>query len=918
MNLDDVPAGPMTPPRFIIGIDLGTTNCAVAFVDTKAGRDVRDFPVRQLTAPGVHENRDTLPSFLLMAPGEDDFCAGVHARDQGALMPGRQISSAKSWLCHQGVDRMSPILPWHAAEGVTTLSPVEAQARILLHLVEAWNAAHPAYPLAGQDVYITVPASFDEVARELTVAAAKKAGIPRLHLLEEPQAAFYAWLSQHASGWETIVRTDDHVLVIDVGGGTTDLTLIHARPAGDGRAMFHRTAVGDHLILGGDNLDLALAHALESRLVAGDRLDPSSWSTLVRLCRHHKEVLLGPGPPDEVTVVVPGRGSSILGGQRQAVLSRDEAHRLLVDGFMPRVTLQDSPARRSSGFQEFGLPYASDPAISRYLAEFLRENLPQRDDGTLTPPAAILLNGGLFESAHMRERVMELLTSWFAPAKPLMLDHRRLDLAVARGAAYYGLTGRGEGVRVVSNLARSYYIGVEGPGARAICLAPAGLSSGSRVALDKLPLKIRLKTPASFPVYVSSRRTTDLAGAIVELDDDSFTALPPIRTVLTAGKQATQAMIDVTLSVTLTELGTLDLQIAEMAGSRTWKLAFDVRAATRTDLSYHQSLGEETGLMESARVHAASALLHDLFDQPASVLGQVAVFKQLENCLGLARDAWPVSLLRSLWESLHIAMDVRNRSHTHEQRWMNLTGYCLRPGFGLAIDDWRVAEMWKIFHRGPVHRTQEVVRAEWWIFWRRLAGGLSAGQQQSLGAPILAACKQFAAGKTRARLSTDWEIRPGDHETRELVRLAAVLERLTTDQKHSLASSLIDASTPSGSRIGKDLLHWAIGRIGTRAPGYGPIHHVISADLAEKYILQLIAPECHTKETNFSLTLLARRTGDRYRDIAENVRNAVLESLLNTGAPDHWITLVRDGGNLDNVEAGEILGERLPMGLVLT
>ena len=514
-------ADPSQPSRYVVGLDLGTTNSAMAFVDTtEKKRPIHTFLVPQVVAPGLVEARETLPSFhyqpangefpaealSLPWPGNGNYTLGQFARDHGTLVPGRLISSAKSWLCHNGVDRTADLLPWQGADDVDRLSPVTVSARYLEHFRLAWDAQFPEHPLADQDFVLTLPASFDEVARELTIKAAKQAGLNRVVLIEEPQAAFYAWIDKHAETWEQLVSPGQNILVCDVGGGTTDFTLIRVRSGADGKVQFHRVAVGDHLILGGDNLDLALAHHLENRIKPGGQLEPRQWGVLVRSCRQLKEVLMGENAPEKWTLTMPGSGSKLIGGSIQIQVTREEVESLLADGFFPDVPLDANPAASKSGFQEFGLPYASDPAITKYLASFLSahrdvaandelisgsvqsgnhssatpgtiskksgssEN-PQRasDQPILNPSrdaheppaaAAVLFNGGVFASPVLRDRLIRALERWFRVDNPnwspIVLDNERLDLAVARGAAYYGMVRRGVGVRINAGLARSY------------------------------------------------------------------------------------------------------------------------------------------------------------------------------------------------------------------------------------------------------------------------------------------------------------------------------------------------------------------------------------------------------------------------------------------------------------------------------
>lgn len=454
------------PSRFVVGIDLGTTNSAMAYVDThETPWRVRVFAVPQLVGPAQVESLETLPSFHYHAAAGEansgilrlpwsrravDYAVGAFARDEGMKTPGRIIASAKSWLSHSGVDRTAELLPWQGAADVERLSPVEVSARYLRHMRDAWNARFPNDPLADQDVLVTLPASFDEVARELTVQAAARADLPRVVLIEEPLAAFYAWIDRHAQDWQQLVAPGQKILICDIGGGTTDFTLVRVRRTGDAaqgdKIQFHRVAVGDHLILGGDNLDLALARHLERRITGDGQLAPQQWDVLVRVCRRVKETLLGEAAPPRLTVNLPAAGARLIGGGIQIEVTREEIQQLLVEGFLPRVALSDRPARRQSGFQEFGLPYAADPAVTRYLAAFLTahrevalEDLPPAAHDPARPDV-VLLNGGFFEARVLRERLLDVISEWFSGSaksgwRPQVLENQRLDLAVAQGAA---------------------------------------------------------------------------------------------------------------------------------------------------------------------------------------------------------------------------------------------------------------------------------------------------------------------------------------------------------------------------------------------------------------------------------------------------------------------------------------------------
>lgn len=918
------------PSRYVVGIDLGTTNSAVAFVDTdESAWSARVFPVPQLVAAGEVEARETLPSFHFEPPTADGaglrlpwqdqepgYAVGVFARDQGAALPARLIVSAKSWLSHSGVDRTASLLPWHGAPEAEKLSPSDASARYLRHVREAWSAAHPEHPLETQDVVVTIPASFDEVARELTVAAARKAGLPRITLLEEPQAAFYSWVHGQGEAWAKNLEPGQRILVCDVGGGTTDFTLIQVQPGEKGEVRFHRFAVGDHLILGGDNLDLALAHHIEGRLKR--TFTPRQWSVLVRQCQKAKETLLGPNGSDHYTLHLAVEGSRLIGGAVQVELSRGEVIELLVDGFLPAASLSDQPARRTSGFQEFGLPYAADAAITRYLAAFLtahRDTVAPIGEPTGDParPDIVLLNGGLFESPVMRARLLEVLRSWFPGGgwEPSVLQNERLDLAVAIGAAYYGMVRRGMGVRISGGLARSYYIGVAGPDGQdvAVCLVPAGLEEGQRLDLSGRTFELLVKQPAEFPLFVSSSRTNDAPGDVVEIDETQLKPLPPIRTVLRVRGDA--ASLRVGLEAGLSEIGTLELWCVEADGSRRWRLQFDVRSASRTELEAHEATGEAAGFYDESALAAWSGIIRQAFEAGDKAAPEQLV-RQLEAETGMGRNEWPPSLLRRFWETLMSLDASRQRSPIHEARWLNSLGFSLRPGFGFAVDDWRVAQTWRLSEKKVAYEKNEMCRAEWWILWRRIAAGLTAGQQMALGEPLIARIrKDHARPDARGILA-------GRHEAAEVWRLIGSLEQLP----HGLKEEVGDILVSELERRGPDAWHgagvWALGRLGARVPMHGTLNSVLPPEVAERWTNVISGwPLPAGRERPFALIQLARLTGDRFRDVSPGTRDRVIRWLESAGAPAHYRKLVRQGGSLDEAEEQIVFGEALPRGLRL-
>ncbi|HUY33671.1 MAG TPA: Hsp70 family protein [Pirellulales bacterium] len=944
---------PDTPARYLVGIDLGTTNSAVAYVDSSDERwRVRAFAVPQLVAPAEVEPRETLPSFHYeAAPGEfptnamglpwdandRNWAVGIFARDHGAAVPGRLITSAKSWLCHSGVDRTADLLPWHGAPDAERLSPVEVSSRYLEHIRQAWDFRFPAERLAEQDVVLTLPASFDEVARELTVRAAKRAGLPRVVLVEEPQAAFYAWIHAQGDDWERLVRPGQKILVCDIGGGTSDFTLIRVRRGEGGKVAFHRVAVGEHLILGGDNLDLALAHHIEHKLAGDGKLQPRQWAVLVRACRQVKETLLADEPPERYTLSLPGSGSQLIGGALQIEVTREEVQEVLVEGFLPRVRLDERPIARRSGFQEFGLPYASDAAMTRYLAAFLTAHrhvaegdgpLPADHDPVGRDPAdhdpalpdLVLFNGGFFASPLLRNRLLSVLGSWgmaHGDWTPHVLANERLDLAVAQGAAYYGMVRRGVGVRISAGLARTYYVGVESAetsAASAVCLLPAQIEEGHGVDLTERPFELLIRQPVEFPLYVSSTRLTDRPGELFAFDPEQMTALPPIRTVFEAGKKGPSESIVVYLHARLSEIGTLDLWAGEIQGSRTWRLQFDVRAATQTDREGHRGAGEAQGVLDDSLVAACRESIRDVF-APASLAPKPeSLVKRLEERIGMSRREWPMSFLRSLWESLVEVEPGRRRSAEHEARWMYLLGFALRPGYGLAVDDWRVQQTWRLLQGKRAYHTP-ACRTEWWILWRRIAGGLTPGQQGFLAEPLLAALRPPSAGSPRGGKSRPRDLGAGSHETAEVWRLLGSFELLRVAAKVELAHAILGLIAREKVGAVRDAGVWAVGRLGARVPMYGPLNTVVPADDAARWLQTLRELGLPDESVAFCLVQLARRTGDRHRDLPDKLREQVLAWLDRVETPPHYRQLVAEGGELQEQEAGLMFGESLPRGL---
>ncbi len=604
--------------RFVIGIDLGTTNCALAYIDTGAGSEPKcqTLAIPQVVNPGEVAEKSLLPSSLYL-PGageqpagalklpwdaERDYAAGEFAKNFGAKVPTRLVTSAKSWLGHAGADRKAPILPFRAGETDRRISPVDACTRYLKHLAEAWNfsiaKAIPEHRLEAQDIVLTVPASFDAAARELTVEAARAAGFEHLTLLEEPQAAFYAWLDGQGEGWRKQVQTGDLVLIADVGGGTSDFTLIEVGEE-NGNLALTRLAVGDHLLLGGDNMDLALAHTAAAALAKqGTKLDTGQMLQLTHAARQAKEQILGDSTLQSASVTVLGKGRSVIAGSVKYDLNRSEVEAVLVNGFLPECPRDAEPIRaRAGGLQELGLPYVADAAITKHLAHFLsrqaealaqREKPAKKKKADAGLPSAILFNGGVFKADPLRNRFLNVVNAWAKSSKAEAvreLAGADLDQAVARGAAYYGLVRRGKGVRIRGGTARAYYIGMETaapavpgmvPAMKALCVAPFGMEEGTAADIPVDGLGLVVGEEVEFRFLGSTVRRDDTPGTLVEDWETQIDELAPVKVTLD-GKANIGRLVPVNLHSKVTEVGQLELWCLSKDGKQKWKLEFNVR-----------------------------------------------------------------------------------------------------------------------------------------------------------------------------------------------------------------------------------------------------------------------------------------------------------------------------------------------------
>ncbi|MEY5098490.1 MAG: hypothetical protein RJA36_1209 [Pseudomonadota bacterium] len=940
----------MGAARYLVGIDLGTSNTVLAYAalaaptESQAGA-IRLFEVEQQVGPGevaalpllpsaryhpapgeLAERELDLPWSRERIEGEPAAVVGRRALDLGAQVPGRLVASAKSWLSHTGVDRGAAILPWGAPEDVAKVSPVVASASYLAHLRAAWNASFPADPLESQQIVLTVPASFDEGARALTLEAARLAGLPALRLLEEPQAAFHDWLWRHGSTLAAELAGSRLVLVVDVGGGTTDLTLVQVEPGatGEGGAAavprLTRVGVGDHLMLGGDNMDLALAHLLERRLSPAAALPAARFSQLVQRCRAAKERLLGDAAPERVGVTLLGGGARLVGGALTAELARDEVERLVIDGFLPLEAPTERPRRKRAGLVEFGLPYPADAAITRHLAAFLerhasvaRQALGSSDADGLPVPDTLLLNGGVFRSPALVQRIERVLSSW--RGRPLRVLHNDApELAVARGAVAHALLRAGRlpalGSGIGGGSARSYFLVLEQGGhAQGICVLPRGTPEGTEVELPQQRFALRLGQPVRFHLAstVSDRAWT--AGELVDLEGEEFVRLPALAALLPAPKGRSQAEVSVRLVATMTEVGTLEMHcVASEDPGQRWRLSFQLRG----DQALEQA-GDVAGREVHARLAEAVALIGRVFGDKSQQVDAREVRQLragLERLLG-AREQWDLPLLRALFDALMQGSKRRRRSAEHERAWLNLAGFCLRPGTGAPLDDWRVARLWELYPQGIQFQAESNNWSEWWTLWRRAAAGLDDAQQLELLQTVGAHLEQIVSSRHAGQ--------PLRGSYDDMLRLVAALERVPAAYRAELGQWLVGRLQKAGDRtLEKPASWWAVGRLGARVSLCGSAQNVVPPGTAADWLAALLALDWKAVEpAAFAAAQIARVSGDRARDLPAELREQVASRLAAARAPESWVRMVREAVELDEADQRRSYGEALPPGLRL-
>jgi molecular chaperone DnaK (HSP70) len=918
-----------------IGIDLGTTNSALAYIPLAGDGHPEALAVSQWETLATLVEAPTLPSFLYLpedafaaqlrerVSGTGEWIVGRLARRRAGETPGRVVRSAKSWLCHHTANRFAPILPWgsEALVPAQKISPVGASALVLSYLRNTWDSYFrgSGWAFDDQEVTITVPASFDAAAQRLTLDAAELAGFPsHVRLLEEPQAAFYCWLDQFSAGdplWtglDTHRAEPRHVLIIDIGGGTSDFSLFELRPGLSGTIPdIRRVAVSEHILLGGDNVDLALAALLEPRLV-GERgqMSGPQWDHLVALCRDLKEqALSGKASANErLTVALPARGSSLVAGAQTVTLKGDEVERLVLDGFFPICDARARPYRTQLGLRDWGLPYAADSAVTHHLADFLRDR-PHVD--------FVLFNGGSLHSVVVRQRLLEQIEAWQGGTHPIELKTSEPDLAVARGAARFGNLLHSHSRYIAAGAAHAMFLRVHSAAAidqrvpsALVCVLPRNASPEHVFDVNLPGLELRTNQMVSFEACSSTRHGRCRAGDVVPWDTDAFHMLPPLQTIIRTGKQpdvGPDRTMPVRLAAKINALGLLQISCVSVdpLTPQSWPLEFNLRpheqsraAALITPAPAPVEPNATLEAQQAARDHITTIFTR--LPAKSAKLTANAILKNLERILGLPRREWNVALLRNLWPSLNKQMGGRKLSVEHEEAWLTLAGFLLRPGFGFAQDELHMDELWRLREAGlcfPGKRS----KVQTYILWRRVAGGLTAERQEMLLAGEL---DSICMGRA----------------TPELVRLAGSLERLPQKTKAELVQTFI-AQTLQRVEAKQHCAPYlsALGLLLNRVPLYGGPETVVPPDFvahAFTAFKDLDWTEHELLEAHNLFLRAARIVDDRNLDIPKSLRNQIARKLEDAGVTPKRTAVIRAFTPVGGTDRTALYGEALPPGLL--
>lgn len=912
----------MKQADYFVGIDLGTTHTVVAYQDIKQSHKAKIFEIEQLVAPGEVAAKPLLPCFRYhpseseiafehcilpwqannVAGDIDEVIIGTWARELGSKVDGHLVSSAKSWLSHPQIDRQADILPWQSDEATAKVSPVVASASYLNYVRQAWNHKFPDQPLEKQQIVVTVPASFDEGARALTLEAAELAGLPQVILLEEPMAACYHWYHHNHKQAQQQLAKNESMLVLDVGGGTTDLSLISISQDAEKQLKLKRIGVGDHLMLGGDNIDLALAKMSEQRIQGGNAqsakpLSTAALSQLLQQARKAKEALLSADAPESSKVTLLGSGAKLIGGAKSCDLTRDEVEQLAIDGFMPVSDLDQHPDKKRGAIMELGLPFEADPAISKHVAEFLSH---QTTNNKIPLPDTLLLNGGFFNSPKLSQRAVEVLSHWSDKESVTLLTNLEPDLAVALGAVAYSRANHEQKLKIDGGSARNFFLMLETKqGQQGICVLPKGQETDDEVILEQHDFNLTLGQPVQFRLTSLSDGQVYAPGDLIAADNERLINLPAITTALEADGEKTS--LQVKLACKLTQVGTIELNCLAEDGQR-WLLEFEVRrhkAKKYQDFELPQQFEQ------------AAAMIDEVYGKGNKGVDANAVKtlrNRLEKLLG-KRDEWDTGLARALFDELLKAHKRRRRSQQHERLWFNLAGFCLRPGFGASLDEWRLEQIWPLYEQGLQFSKDNQSWSDWWTFWRRASGGLTAGQQQKIYNDIKIYLDP-AALKNRKLQS---QLKNLAYE--DMLRLAGSLEQLDKSSKQELGEWFLERLKKSSE---SQTCWWSLGRLGARQPLYGSLHNVIEAEVVSNWLDTLLAKDWKKQaHVGFAAVMLARPCDDRSRDVNPEYLEKIATQLKQKRCPQSWASLLDSQEAISESESKRLFGEALPQGLRL-
>jgi len=907
--------------RYIIGIDLGTTNCSLSYVDTESSNLlIHPFLIPQLEDIGYVETLASLPSFCYLSIQNEfpegsmklpwgkmeDLIVGSFAKKYGAKIPTRLVQSAKSWLCHPSANRRDPILPI-CEDADKRISPVQATTAYLKSIKDAWNhkmgKGLPELQIEAQEVILTVPASFDEIARLLTIEAAKAAGFTNMALLEEPQSAFYSFIAENEKSKQVVFKDGEIILVLDVGGGTTDFSLIDVNLSGE-KPNFQRMSVGDHLLLGGDNMDALIAHNFSQKF---DSLTTMQRLQLLQEARNAKEELLG-NAKDTYKVLIQGQGSSVIKGSVSFDVTKEEIQSSLLSGFFKVCNFDDTKVlSKTAGIKLFGLPYVDEPSIVKQLGHFLHS-------AGIKKPDYILFNGGTMKPALFQEAILNTLNTWFPEKQIKVLKSVNLDLAVSLGAAYYGKVRRGIGSRISGGSARSYYLGlnVKENGElvkKVICCLPRGSEDDSSYEPDQT-FFVNPNTAVSFQLYTSHVRLFDTSGELIDVKPEEMQLLPPIHTILRFGKNQLNTLkldeIRVHLKVCLTSIGTLEISLLSQISDHKWALEFQLKNASFQDNSLEilqKTRVDET--FDSKELNLAKTILKNAFSKESTIKLE-SLMEQLESLTYTPKKDFPPSFLRAFFDTLLTKSEGRFLSKQHEMRFFNLAGFFLRPGFGYPLDDFRMKELWKIILSDFKIIRNLDSQLQLIICYRRIAGGLNRGQQLQLAKEITPELKN---GKIEIKSTADL------YHYSEKIRAFASFEFIDVHLKIKIAQAILERFD---KKIETDADYFALGRIGSRHLVYATYICLVPLKTAIHWIEKLLLfKNLDASKLAFLLGQLGRKTDFAEFNIPSDLVEKILKRFCGSDELEMLTKRLTTLNSLSEIEQSHIFGESLPFGLKL-